>query len=166
MFGKRKSLALFIIIIVCIPIGISAIFYYSAASANFYVSQITPTTDLISALLSGKFELDIYLNVTGKGPFSVTSKGFNFSVYIEDVYVGYITNTEGFNIIAGRTEFIYTILTIDLSTLSIEDIENIINLIYEQEGELFIKLQGWVNVIVLFITISLPYTKIMPFAYL
>lgn len=163
MVRKRKLLALFIVLIVCISGGIFATFYFSATSANFYISLITPTTDLISALLSGKIEFDIFLNVTGNGPIPITSKGFNFSVYMEDVYVGNIKNTEGFSILAGRTEFIHTILTIDISTLSIEDIENIINLFYEQEGELFIKLEGWVEVIVLFFTIRLPYTKIMPF---
>ncbi|MCK4953541.1 hypothetical protein KAS14_07135 [Candidatus Bathyarchaeota archaeon] len=164
MLRKRKSLTLFIVLIICIPGGIFATFYFSATSANFYVSLITPTTDLISALLSGKIEFDIFLNVTGNGPISITSKGFNFSVYMEDVYVGNIKNTEGFSILAGSTEFIHTILTIDISTLSIEDIENIINLFYEQEGELFIKLEGWIDVIILFFTIRLPYTKIMPFA--
>ena len=163
MLRKRKSLVLFIVLIVCIPAGILATFYFSATSANFNVTLITPTSDLLSALLSGKFEFDIYLNVTGNGPISITSKGFNFSVYMEDVYVGNIKNTEGFSILAGRTEFIHTILTIDLSTLSIEDIENITNLIYDQEGDVSIKLEGWVDVIVLFFTIRLPYTKSMPF---
>ena len=156
MFSNRKKLALITSILVIAVIITS--YFFSATSADISISSITLRTDIISALLTGKIEFDVYLEVTGHGLVSLSCKNFSFRIFMGDIYIGNITNTEPFTISAGRTDVIHTILSIDISTLSLGNIEDIINSI---SGEMPIKIEGWIDVIILVFTIRLPYNKDM-----
>ena len=156
--GKGKKAAIILLVVMVLSfLGYIVAYYVSARSIEIAIQSFSfRTTDVISAIFSRKVDLDIYLRVTGRGPLTVNVKAFSARIYIEDIYAGVIRSFEGFSIPAGGSRTVHLILTLDLSSVSLGDIQRIVSVL--SAGEVKISLEGWVDVIVLFTTITVPFS--------
>ncbi len=161
--GKGKKIAvILLILLVASFFGYIVAYYISATSIEISVQSFNfKNADIISAILSRKVNLDVYLRVRGRGPLTVNVKAFSARIYIEDIYAGIVRDSEGFSVPAGGSETVHLDLILDLSTLNLDDINRLISVL--EAGEVEISLKGWIDVILLFTTVTVPfsYTRYM-----
>ncbi|MEM2799300.1 MAG: LEA type 2 family protein [Candidatus Bathyarchaeia archaeon] len=132
--------------------------YISAASARFSISRISLAgiPNPIEALFSRQLDLDLYLDVEGHGLLSVPVRSLSGQVYLEDKYIGNVRSTEPFTIPASGTRTVHLTFHLDLSGISLDDIQDIVNSIFSHNGEVKIGFDGQVEPVILFFPITIP----------
>ena len=154
----RKTIVLIFILLITIPLSYLGMLYVSAISARYSISSVSfpQTTNLVEALLSRQLDIKVYLRIEGHGPLSVPIKSFHAQIYFEDVYVGNIKTTEPFSIPASGASTVPLTFHLDLSSISLSDIQRIIEAISSHNGEVKIGFDGYVEPIILFFPITVP----------
>ena len=149
-----------VIVVVILAVLIGSFFlalYASLSSIKVSVRSFKfKSLDIASAILSRSVDIDLYLDVSGSGPIAIPVKDFAARIYVNDIYMGVIRCFEGFTIPAGGTTTVHAETTIDLGAVSPEDLEKLAVLL--TGGEVSIRLEGWVDAIVLFFTVTVPFS--------
>ena len=157
----KKAYLFLILLFIVAPLGIVGIYYVSATSASFSVSSIgfsdIPTP--IEALLTRQIDVDIYLEVTGHGIVSIPIKSISGQIYIENIYMGSVKSTEGFVIPSSGTRTIHIVFELDLSDISLSDVQQAVSSVTAHGGEVGLRFEGYVEPIVLFFPITVPISQ-------
>jgi len=154
----RKKIVLIFLLLITIPASYLGMLYVSATSASYSISSVSfpQTTNLVEALLSRQLDIKLYLRIEGHGPLSVPIKSFHAQIYLEDVYVGNIKTTEPFRIPASGASTVPLTFHLDLSSISLSDIQRIVEAVSSHNGEVKIGFDGYVEPIILFFPITVP----------
>lgn len=157
----RKIYLLLILLIVGTPIALIGVYYISATSALFTISSVgfSDIPDPIEVLLTRKIDVDIYLDVVGQGLVSVPVKSTSGQIYLENIYMGAVKNTEGFMIPSSGTRTIHLVFHLDLSDISLEDLERAVSSVRAHGGEISVKFEGYVEPILLIFPITVPISQ-------
>ena len=150
-------IVLFVVLIAAFLIYVGLI-YSSATSAKFTISNVGlhDISDPIGALLSRQIDIDLYINVEGHGFLSVPVKSFQGQVYLEDTYVGNIKSTEPFSIPPSGTTTVHLTFHLDLTTVSLTDVQNIADTVSSHNGEVKIGFDGYAEPIIVVFPITVP----------
>jgi len=153
-----RAITVFILLIVIVFLTYLGVLYVSAASAKYSISKasLLEIPDLVEVLLSRRLDLELCLDIEGHGLLSVPVRSLSGQLYLEDKYVGSIRSREPFQIPASGTRTIYIILHLDLSSISLSDIQYIINSISSHNGEVKISFDGQIEPVILFFPIVIP----------
>lgn len=154
----RKLVAVLITLAVAAPICYLAFMYGSLTSARFSVSGIglTETPNPIEALLSRQLDIDMYLDIEGHGVIPIPVKTLEGQIYLEDVYMGSVSSSEPFTIPTSGTSTAHLTFHLNLATISLEDIQQVVSSISAHNGEVKIGFDGYIEPIVLFFPVTIP----------
>jgi len=153
----RKAVVLIFISLVALPLSYLGMLYVSATSASYSISSVSfPQTTDLEVLLSRQLDIKLYLRIEGHGPLSVPIKSFHAQIYLEDVYVGNIQTSEPFSIPVSGASTVPLTFHLDLSSVSLSDIQRVIEAVSSHNGEVNIKFDGFVEPIILFFPITVP----------
>ncbi|MCD6263737.1 hypothetical protein J7L60_04955 [Candidatus Bathyarchaeota archaeon] len=160
MGTRRKAVLVFILLVVAIPLAYLGMFYVSATSAKYSISNVSLSEmpDPLEVLLSRQLDIELYLDIEGHGVLSVPVRSLNCRVYLEDIYVGNVRCSEPFRIPASGRTTAHLTFHLDLSSISLDDIQYIANSIISHNGEVKIGLDGQIEPVVLFFPITIPIT--------
>jgi len=142
--AARKAAIIFILLAVASFLIYLGLLYVSAVSAKYSISRINllNVSDPVRAILSRQLDIDLYLSIEGRGPLSVPVKSLSGQVYLEDKYVGNIRSAEPFKIPASGAVTAHLTFHLDLSGISVSDIQYIVNSISSHGGEVKIGFDG------------------------
>ena len=148
-------------VIALFPVSYIGLLYFSATSAKVRISNIGfhEIPDPLEALLSRQIDIDVYFDIEGRGMVSIPVKSLQGQVYIENVYAGSVKAIEPFMIPASGTSTAHLIFHLDLKSISQEDIQDITSSISSHSGEVKIRFDGYVELIVLFFTVTIPVSR-------
>jgi len=157
----RKLYVLLVLLFVGVPLSIFGAYYVSVTSATFTISNIgfSDIPKPLEALLTRQIEVDIYLDVTGHGIVAIPVRSISGQIYLENVYMGTVKSTEGFVIPTSGSRTIHLIFQLDLSDISLADIEQVIDSVTTHGGEISIMFEGYVEPIILFFPITVPVSQ-------
>jgi len=161
MVGKmRKAVFVFILLIIAMPLAYLGMLYVSATSARYSISSVglSEIPDPLEVLLSRQLDLELYLDIEGHGLLSVPVRSLNGQIYLEDTYVGNVRSSEPFRIPASGTTTAHLTFHLDLSSISLTDIQYIANSISSHNGEVKIGFDGQIDPVILFFPITIPIT--------
>jgi LEA14-like dessication related protein len=132
--------------------------YYSAASVEVSVESVRlpGLGDLLNFAATRRLSFDVYLKAEGKGPLPVTLRSFSFRVYLEGVYVGVVSSSELVEVKPGEASRVRATLTVDASSLSAQDLAEIVQSVQDHNGELAVTLDGRAEVVALLFVVSVP----------
>jgi len=153
----KKAVIFIFALLLVLPLGYLGLCYISATSASYSISGVSfSQTNIMEALLSRQLDMKLYLRIKGHGPVSVPVKSFHSQIYLEDVYIGNIEINEPFSIPAFGTSTVPLTFHLDLSTISLSDIQHIVETILLHNGEVKIRFDGYIEPIILFLPITIP----------
>lgn len=161
--GKAGLVAL--IAIILIPISYAGLTYASITSAKYSISNpkldiglstILNPSNLIDLFLSRTMEGSFDLLIEGRGWVSVTVKSIQTKIFFEDVYVGNFKFDAFFQIPASGIEEAHMNFRIDLSSISLNDVQKVADSMYNHNGEVKISLQGIIEPIFIVFPITIP----------
>ena len=158
MSKMGKTVILIVILLLALPLSYIGMLYISATSASYSISSVSfpQTTSLVEVLLTRQLDIKLYLRIEGHGPLSVPIKSFHTQIYLEDVYVGHVQSSEPFSIPSSGTSILPLTFHLDLSSVSLSDIQRIIESISSHNGEVKISFDGYIEPIILFFSITVP----------
>jgi len=153
-----KKIALALVLFIAVFSVYLGMLYVSATSARYSISRIglSGIPDPLEALFSRQLDLELYLDVEGHGPLSVPVRSLSGQIYFEDKYVGNVRATEPFRIPASGTTTVRLTFHLDLSGISLTDIQYIANSISSHNGEVKIGFDGQIEPVILFFPITVP----------
>lgn len=111
----------------------------------------------MSAVMSRRVDVDLYLDVATDGPFPVIVKGLSARVYVEDIYLGAVRSLEGFTILVGEPSTVHLEATLDLGALTVGDLTKLASLV--GGGELDVRLEGWIDLSLIVFTVTIPFSQ-------
>uniref|UniRef100_A0A7C3SMU8 Late embryogenesis abundant protein LEA-2 subgroup domain-containing protein n=1 Tax=Thermofilum pendens TaxID=2269 RepID=A0A7C3SMU8_THEPE len=155
--GLGKAGALLLLLFVGF-LGYLLLLYYSAINVEVSVEgvRLPGLADPLNLVVTRRLNLDVQLRVKGKGPLPVTLRSFSFGIYLEGVYVGTLTSSELVEIKPGESRTLRASLTLDLSSVSAQDLTRIAQTIWDRNGEVMVSLDGHAEVAALFFVLSIP----------
>ncbi len=161
--GRLGFLLIFVIIF--IPIGYTGIVYFSINSATISIANpsldigITEFLDLSSLadiLLNRELSGEFNLVFEGHGLVATTVKSLQVKIFLEGIQLGIITSNEFFTIPASGIETAHMKFHLDLSSVSLDDIETVVNSISSHNGEVVMSIEGFYEPVILIIPINMP----------
>ncbi|MEM1989243.1 MAG: LEA type 2 family protein [Candidatus Bathyarchaeia archaeon] len=154
---RKGLLALFFLLVALLSCYVGAL-YFSAISAKVIISSISlpEAVNLLNALVSRRLTIDIYLDVEGHGVLSVPVKSLSGQIYLEEVYIGSVKSADPFTIPASGTRTVRLTYLLDLSSISLHDIQHITQSISEHNGEVNVRFEGYIEPIIIFFPITIP----------
>lgn len=159
--GIGKIGAILVILIIVVPISYLGLIYISATSAFFNISGLSlkEIPDPIEVLFSRQLDVELYLDIEGHGLVAVPVKLIKGQIYLEDTYMGVVSATDPFNIPASGKRTAHLTFSLDLSAISLSDIQYVANAISSHNGEVKIGFEGYIEPIILFFPITVPISK-------
>jgi len=156
--GVGRTPIIFILLLIIIPGSYIGLVYISATSAEYSISGVglEEIPDPVEALISRELEIEFDLEIKGHGYVSTTVKSLEAQIYLEDIYMGVIQSEEVFSIPASRTSTAHMNFHLDLSGISITDIQCVIDSVLTHNGEIKMKIDGYVEPVILIFPINVP----------
>lgn len=147
--------------IIAVPSGFLGLMYISATSARFSISGLglQEIPNPVDALLSRQLDVELYLDIEGHGFVSIPVKSLRGQIYLEDTYMGVVSSTEPFRIPASGTTTTHLTFHLDLTTISLTDIQYVAESITSHNGEVKVGFDGYVEPIILFFPITVPISQ-------
>jgi len=155
-----KAIPVLLFLVVATLLSYLGMLYVSATSARYGISgaNFSQIPHLAEALLSRQLDIELYFDIEGHGLLSVPVKSLNGQIYLEDTYMGNVKSTEPFRIPASGTTTAHLTFHLDLSSISLADIQRVIGAISSHNGEVRIGFDGYIEPVILFIPLTVPVT--------
>lgn len=167
--SSGKLLTVIVLALIIIPAGYAGLQFYSMKAADKSITnprvdigitdlldiQGTLTDFLINRELEGEFDMLF----EGHGFISTQVKSIQAKVYLEDVYVGSYVSNEFFTIPAQGTETSHMDFKIDLTQISLSDLDQVCSQILAHNGEIKITVDALMEPIIIAFPITMPVTK-------
>jgi LEA14-like dessication related protein len=156
---KKATIVIVVLLLIfSLPLSYLGLLYVSATSAKYSISGISFSNipDLMEVLITRQLDIELYFDIEGHGIVSIPVKSISGQIYFEDIYMGSIESNEPFRIPVSGVTTAHLNFHLDLSSISLSDLQQVINSIISHNGEVKTGFDGYVEPIILFFPITIP----------